>query len=183
MENFDIAKIWSQCSPDLNRFISIRISDKSAAEDVLQDVFVKVHSQIDTLKNTRKLQGWIYRITRNTIIDYYRSKKPTVELSEDLEIPDSAAESGIIDELIPCVQRMVGRLPEKYRHAVILTEYQGLTQKEMGEKLGLSLSGAKSRAQRAREKLKDLLTDCCRFELDCRGTIIGYERKDETVNG
>jgi RNA polymerase sigma-70 factor (ECF subfamily) len=75
---------------------------------------------------------------------------------------------------------MVERLPGKYRQAVILTTYQGLTQKEMGKKLGLSLSGAKSRAQRAREKLKDMLMECCDFELDRFGKIIDYEPKDRS---
>ena len=81
-------------------------------------------------------------------------------------------------DVLPCIEAMVHRLPEKYRQAVILTTYEGFTQKEMGEKLGLSLSGAKSRSQRAREKLKDMLMECCHFELDRFGKIIDYEPKD-----
>jgi len=70
---------------------------------------------------------------------------------------------------------MVKSLPEQDRQALVLTEYQGLTQKEYGERLGLSFSGAKSRVQRAREKLKQMLLECCHFELDRRNHIIDYQ--------
>jgi RNA polymerase sigma-70 factor, ECF subfamily len=77
--------------------------------------------------------------------------------------------------LLPCVRATVLALPEQDRQALILTEYQGLTQKELGERLGLSFSGAKSRVQRAREKLKQELLACCHFELDRRRHILDYQ--------
>jgi RNA polymerase sigma-70 factor, ECF subfamily len=77
--------------------------------------------------------------------------------------------------LIPSVKAMVDSLPDTYREALILTEYEGLTQRELAERLGLSLSGAKSRVQRAREKLKAMLLDCCHFEFDRLGKIIDYQ--------
>jgi len=70
---------------------------------------------------------------------------------------------------------MVDSLPADYRQALLLTEYQGLTQRELAQKLGLSVSGAKSRVQRAREKLKAMLLDCCHFEFDRRGKVIDYQ--------
>ena len=70
---------------------------------------------------------------------------------------------------------MVESLPADYREALILTEYEGLTQRALAERLGLSFSGAKSRVQRAREKLKAMLLDCCHFEFDRFGKIIDYQ--------
>jgi RNA polymerase sigma-70 factor (ECF subfamily) len=81
----------------------------------------------------------------------------------------------VIAELIPCIKEMLDSLPNDYRQALILTEYQGLTQKELGEKLGISLSGAKSRVQRAREKLKTMLLNCCHFQFDRLGRVIDYQ--------
>ncbi|HAH00091.1 MAG TPA: RNA polymerase subunit sigma-24, partial [Ktedonobacter sp.] len=69
-----------------------------------------------------------------------------------------------VKELIPCIKTMVDSLPNDYREALYLTEYEGLTQRELADRLGLSFSGAKSRVQRAREKLKVMLLDCCHFE-------------------
>ena len=69
---------------------------------------------------------------------------------------------------------MIEGLPVKHREALKLTEYEGMTQKELAAKLGISISGAKSRVQRARAMLKDALMQCCHFELDRYGTVIDY---------
>jgi RNA polymerase sigma-70 factor (ECF subfamily) len=74
---------------------------------------------------------------------------------------------------------MIYSLPERYREALILTEFDGLTQKELAERVGISLSGAKSRVQRGREMLKGMLHECCRFEFDRRGRVIECEPRAE----
>jgi DNA-directed RNA polymerase specialized sigma subunit, sigma24 homolog len=74
---------------------------------------------------------------------------------------------------------MIDRLPEKYRKAIVLTDIERLTQKEMAEKLGLSSSGAKSRVQRSRKKLKEMLLECCHFEFDRSGNITEYQLKEQ----
>src|SRR5947199_369669 len=86
-------------------------------------------------------------------------------------LPASKAPADLPD-LRPCVRQFVNQLQPAFREALLLTEWQGLTQDEMGKRLGLSPSGAKSRVQRARGQLKKLLIDCCRFELDRRGNIL-----------
>jgi len=96
---------------------------------------------------------------------------------EVLDLPEELPDDDVVSELLPCVRAMVRNLPELDRQALVLTEYQGLTQKEMAERLGSSFSGAKSRVQRAREKLKQQLLECCHFELDHRGHIIDYQAR------
>lgn len=173
----DTEKLWKEFSAHLRQFILKRTPDESTADDILQEVFVKIHSRIHTLKDIQRLRGWIYQIVRHAIIDFYRTKNVTAELPETTNCLEKSENNNEVD-VLPCIEAMVDRLPEKYRQAVILTIYQGLTQKEMGERLGLSLSGAKSRSQRAREKLKDMLMECCHFELDKFGKIIDYEPKE-----
>jgi RNA polymerase sigma-70 factor (ECF subfamily) len=75
-------------------------------------------------------------------------------------------------DLRTCIRRFLHELEPANREALLLTEWQGLTQGQMGKRLGLSSSGAKSRVQRAREQLKKLLLDCCEFALDRRGNIL-----------
>src|SRR5207249_8964443 len=135
------------------------------------------HQHMGTLKDVRKLEGWIHQITRNAIIDTYRGSRPetTLEAAEVLGLPEELPDDDVVSELLPCVRAMVRNLPELDRQALVLTEYQGLTQKELSERLGLSFSGAKSRVQRAREKLKQQLLECCHFELDRRGKVIDYQ--------
>jgi RNA polymerase sigma-70 factor, ECF subfamily len=169
--------VWEEFHASLQQFIRRRISDEATAEDVLQDVFLRIHQHIDTLKDVRRLEGWIYQITRNAIIDAYRSSRheTTLEAAEMLDLPEELPDVDVVSELLPCVRAMVRNLPDLDRQALVLTEYQGLTQKELAERLGLSFSGAKSRVQRAREKLKQQLLDCCHFELDRRGHILDYQ--------
>jgi len=170
-------QVWDAFHTPLSQFIHRRVSDETAAEDLLQDVFLKIHQHMDTLKDVKRLESWIYQLTRNAIIDYYRSTRPVVTLdaADVLDLPEELPADEIVSELLPCIRAMVQSLPTQDRQALILTSYQGLTQKELGERLGLSFSGAKSRVQRAREKLKQQLLECCHFELDRRGGIIDYQ--------
>ena len=167
--------LWETFHMGLRRFILQRIPDEQSADDVLQETFLKIHTRIASLRDEDKLQSWMYQIARNAIADYYRQQKATVELPEALPVPDEPVfEDEVIKDLIPSVKAMVESLPATYREALILTEYEGLTQRELAKRLGLSFSGAKSRVQRAREKLKTMLLDCCHFEFDRLGKIIDY---------
>lgn len=175
--NTDLETIWHEFDTKLRQFIFRRVSDADTTEDILQEVYIRIHAHIHTLRDDRKLQSWIYQIARHAIIDYYRSQKTAAELPEALALPEGPEENEVASELVPSVKAMINYLPEKYRQALILTEYQGVTQREMAEQLGISLSGAKSRVQRAREKLKEMLLDCCHFELDRLGNILSYQPK------
>ncbi len=169
--------VWEAFHTPLLHFIRTRVSDESTAEDILQEVFLKIHHQIETLKDVKKLESWVYQITRHAIIDYYRSQRSTTTLEEPevQELPEELPDDDIVSELFPSIRAMVNSLPELDRQALVLTEYQGLTQKELSVRLGLSFSGAKSRVQRAREKLKQMLLECCHFELDHRGHVMNYQ--------
>ena len=169
---------WEAFHVPLYQFIRRRVADETTAEDLLQEVFLKIHQQGGSLRDARRLESWIYQITRNIIIDSYRSRHHRLMPLDDAEVLDLSEElpdDDVVSELLPCVRAMVLSLPDQDRQALILTEYQGLTQKELGERLGLSFSGAKSRVQRAREKLKQELLACCHFELDRRGHILDYQ--------
>jgi len=145
-------QVWETFHTPLLQFIHKRVPDDATAEDLLQEVFLKIHQHVETLKDVKKLESWMYQITRNAIIDSYRSTRPTTSLDvpEVLRLPEALPDAAVVSELFPCVQAMVRSLPEPDRQALVLTEYQGLTQKELAGRLGLSFSGAKSRVQRAR---------------------------------
>jgi RNA polymerase sigma-70 factor (ECF subfamily) len=169
-------QLWETFSGPLQQFIRRRVSDPHSAEDILQDVFLKVHARIDTLHQQDRVAAWMYQIARNTIADYYRAQWPTSDIPATLAAPDNlAAGDDVVQELLPCVAAMVDALPGTYREALRLTEYTGLSQKELSERLGISLSGAKSRVQRARIKIKEQLLACCHFQFDHAGRIIDYQ--------
>ena len=168
-------QLWETFNLPLQQFIRRRVRDQHSTEDILQDVFLKIHLHIDTLHSQERLASWIYQIARNAIADYYRSQRPAADLPATLAVPDDQANDDLVRELLPCVAAMVDALPGAYRDALRLTEYQGLSQKALSEHLGISFSGAKSRVQRARAKLKQQLLDCCHFQFDYAGQIIDYQ--------
>ena len=169
----ELEKIWDEFGLKLKQFILKRVKDKSAAGDILQEVFLKIHTGLDGLKDESKLESWIFQVTRNAIADHFRRQRPQEELSEELT-EDLSDDKEIVEELAPCLKEMIDSLPDEYRQALILTEYEGLTQTQLAERLGISVSGAKSRVQRGRGKLKEMLLACCHFELDKRGKVIDY---------
>lgn len=171
-------QVWKRHREALHGFIVGRINDPSVAEDLLQEVFVRVHARIGTLKDEDSLKAWLYQIARNAIIDHYRSERRTSELTDLLSTSDDQAERSEQEALAECVLPFVEQLPEPYREAVMLSEIEGMSQVDLAKKPGLSPSGAKSRVQRGRAKIKEMLLDCCEFEFDSRGTVIGYERRE-----
>ncbi|HNO74379.1 MAG TPA: RNA polymerase sigma factor SigZ [Nitrosomonas mobilis] len=170
--------IWHEYQSRLKAFIRSKVAE-DAVDDLLQDVFMKIHLRIDSLKDDTKLEGWLYQITRNAITDYYRTKRISEELPEWLEQPQPEEEEIIRKELSACLQPLVRELPDKYRNAVQLSEIEDRTQKEVAEQEGISLSGAKSRVQRGRALLKTMLDDCCQFEVNQKNQIVSYERKEK----
>jgi RNA polymerase sigma-70 factor (ECF subfamily) len=172
-------QIWETFHGQIRQFILTYIHDEDLAEDILQDVFIKIYRHIDTLKDEKKLQTWLYQIVRHTIYDQYRCQKQVISLPTGFDLPEEPPEEDVEQALLSYVRLLVDRLPAPYREAITLTEYQGLTQKELAERLGISLPGAKSRVQRARKMLKSMLLDCCHFVLDRRGKIIEYHSRNE----
>jgi RNA polymerase sigma-70 factor, ECF subfamily len=168
-----VENIWETFASQLRNFIRSRVRDHALAEDVLQEVFIKIHRKLSTLRAGEKVEAWVWRITRNAISDHFRRAHPTESLRS--EVDDAPEEKVELPDLSPCVRQFVGELPEGYREALILTEWNGLTQEELAKQLGLSISGAKSRVQRARGQLKELLLHCCRFELDRRGNVLDMQ--------
>lgn len=172
--------VWEEFSVPLKRFIKKRIANEQDADDIFQEIFIKIHNNIGKLMNDNNIHAWIYRITRNAITDYYRRNHHNIEIIELLENLESSTDEELSanTEIASCLKVMVDSLPETYKQAIILTEFQNMTQRELSEKLGISISGAKSRVQRGRRMLKKMLLGCCQLEIDRRGNIIDYKHKN-----
>lgn len=170
--------IWRTFRGPLRTLIIRQTHRAQEAEDILQDVFLKIYSRMDSLRDEQKLRPWIYQIARHAIIDYYRKEKPVVALPAELPESNEPDETNLNKELAQCLRKMIRKLPEKYREAIQLTEFEGLSQKDLSERLGLSFSGAKSRVQRGRQMLKKFILDCCHLDLDRYGNILDFRAKN-----
>jgi RNA polymerase sigma-70 factor (ECF subfamily) len=179
------AAIWDHLHQGLRAFIVKRVTSEADADDLLQEVFLRVHRQVGQLKHPDRLLPWIFTIARHAIIDHYRSAERhperTIGLAGDLEekIGMSQSTDTMSDDarrdLAGCLRPMVEKLPVKYREAVTLIEFEGLTGREAASRLGLSIAGMKSRVQRGRHQLKQMLDQCCVIQLDSRRGIAEYE--------
>lgn len=167
---------WKEHKSRLRNYIAKRVQGRDAVDDILQDVFLKAYTSLHTVKSHGSLTAWLYRIAANAIADYYRAQKPSEEVSDDLPAP--VPESDPVAELATCLEPLIAGMPETYRLPLVLSEIDGLTQKEVAARLGLSLSGAKSRVQRGREKLRERLHDCCDIET-AQGGIVGFTIRDK----
>jgi RNA polymerase sigma-70 factor, ECF subfamily len=176
----DADTIWREFHEGLLRFIGRRVRSRETAEDILQDVMLRIHRNPDGVERADAVGAWVHAIARNAIADHYRSASVRRELAAGSEIAleatvePQAEAADVRGELAACVAPLLKRLPETYRDALTLTEIGGLTQAEAAERLGLSLSGMKSRVQRGRQQLRQVLVECCEVEFDARGDVGEY---------
>lgn len=162
---------WLEHKTGLRKYIIKRVQDPDAVDDILQDVYLKAFTKLHTLKFKASISSWLFCIAANAIADYYRSQKPWIDIHDEHMAYEPERNCAV--ELTPCVQPFIADFPEIYQSALVLSELDGLTHKEVASRLGISLSAAKSRIQRGREKLRLRFLDCCSIEAG-HGGIIDY---------
>lgn len=161
------ADLWRAWHAALRRYVARRVRAPADVDDLLQEIFLKIDAHLAGLREPGRVAAWLYRIADRAIADHYRAQRPTEALPEDLAAPPAAADATA--ELAACLAPMIQALPATYRQAVFLSEIEGLPQRAVAQRLGLSLSGAKSRVQRGRERLRALMLNCCHVEADAEG--------------
>lgn len=161
----------------LRAFIRQRVPDDATADDLTQDTLLKVYRSRASLRAEERLEAWLYRIARRTLVDYYRQRRPRVELPANLAADAADEIAAVREAMMRTTVRLVDELPEPYRMPVRLSELEGLPLAKIALRLGLSLTAVKSRVRRGRQRLKQQLQACCRFEFDRQGKVIGWERR------
>ncbi|MES2560836.1 MAG: RNA polymerase sigma factor SigZ [Bacteroidota bacterium] len=173
----EIASIWTDFHKELKAFIQRKTRNAADSDDILQDVFMKIIHNIDKVNQSENMRHYLYGIVRNAIHDYFRNRKPVLDpahIKEELTEEETQTLNVTVADC--CIKPFIEKLPEEYREALLITEFQSISQKELAERLNISYSGAKSRVQRGRQKLKDLILDCCAYQSDVYGNLT--EAKD-----
>ena len=169
-----IENIYKEYNKLLMSFIVKRVPNRFIAEDILQEIFLKVVNKYDQLKDQNKLKSWLFQITRNSIIDYYRSENQSVDTKAEFVDVNETNVNDVNVKLQESVLLMIQQLPLKYRQSLYLADYKGMTNKDIARKLKISDTCAKSRVQRARKLMKEIYLKCCHFEFDRNGKVIDY---------
>lgn len=165
--------IWREYAIEMKSYISRQIPDENTAEDILQNVFLKIHSDVNQIQRIGNLQAWLYRTTKNTMIDYFRSKKFNSELDEKYTEDEKTEDT--VEHIAKSIRFFIKKLDEPFRQVMILSELKQMSQKEIAKKLNSPYSTIKSRVQKGRELVKKMMLDCCHYEFDRRGNVIDYE--------
>jgi len=170
---------FEELAPKLRGFLARRVSNPSDAEDLAQEILLKLHQRAGEVSDTTRLHAWIWTVARNTVIDFYRRRRVATVDVEGLDFADSRDDRAAPDveaEVLGWLRPMIEQLPEPYRDAVRMSELEGVSQAEVAARLSIGLSGAKSRIQRGRARLREILTRCCEFDRGDDGRIAAYRR-------
>ena len=176
-------EIWREVLAQLRAFVRRRIADPERAEDLVGEILLRVHQNLASLDDRERLPNWVFRVARNAVIDEYRragrareqlagsAEAAWPEPSADADNPDD-----VLEELSRCLRPLLTGLAPEQRRAVEMIDLDGLTQASAARREGVSLSGMKSRVQRGRRRLAQLLGECCLLTLDARGVPMDYAR-------
>lgn len=163
-------EVWTKYAEDLRHFILSKVKDEAITKDILQDTFIKVHTKLHTLKDIDKLKPWVFTITRYTILDYFKTSKLSYT-TEVIEIESETQTNKHSEQ--DCLRGILKNLPKKYRDPLFLSDIKGLQQQEVAKQLKLPLPTVKSQIQRARKQIAQGFIDCCGFEMNEEGYLVG----------
>lgn len=163
-------RAWRQHKDELRSFLVHRSDSATEADDLLQDVFLRVVAQGADFCHVVNPRAWLFQVARNLLLDRFRLAKEKVELPDDLTA-EAPSEIDPVDLLSHCLPRVLSELSTEDREAIMLCDIQGVTQKVFAERRELSLPAAKSRVQRARLRLRARLADACQLKFDEDGKV------------
>ncbi len=171
-------RVHADYRPRIVRYLA-RLVGPTEAEDLAQLVFIKVSAGLSDFRGDASIRTWIYRIARNVALDWLRStsrvaarQKGMIEADSDQHLIEEEEPSPGPDEMLArrdmqqCLGRIVQDLPASYRDILTMRDVDGLSSADVAEELGLSLAAVKIRLHRARERLRETITERCAMSWD-----------------
>lgn len=170
---------WEQVRSRMLGYVERRVRDRGTAEDIVQDVFVRVAANPEAWRAVRDPAAYLLHLTKHAVADHYRRTRrevpaPHDALDQPAEPPEEASE---VQQIAACLTPLLNGLSARDQQALRLVDVEGASPAAAAKELGLSASGMKSRVQRARARLRDQLLACCAFELDSRGLPTAFEHQ------
>lgn len=170
----ETSNLWKTYHEDIRLFIKSKVKNDHTVDDLIQETFIKVHSNKNKLRDHSKIKPWLFTIARNTVYDYLKENKQTTGFLKE-QIYEETTDHSEKD----CLPELINRLPEKYRKPLLLSDVKGFKQKQIAKQLGIPLSTVKSQIQRARKMIIQGYMDCCDYKLDDKGKLVGETKEKE----
>jgi two-component system OmpR family response regulator len=167
-----IQQAWQAHEAELRGYLRRRMPDRTEADDLLQEVFLKALRQGRAFCELEQVRAWLFQVARNSLADRLRLRREEVDLPEDL--PAETHERPAVETLDQCLPRVLSELAAEDREALVLCDLEGLPQAEYARRKGIALPAAKSRVQRARKRLRARMTEACRVALNEGGQVESF---------
>lgn len=169
-------EVWNEFSADLRRYIFKLVHDEDDTNDILQEVFIKIHLNIHFLQKNESMKSWLFTITHNTVMSFFNKNS---KVKKDYNFIEEAISETETHSPQNCLIPLINHLPEKYREPMLQSEIYGKKQAEVAQMLAISLTAAKSRIQRGRKLLQQGFIDCCHYKLNEKGLLVGEHKSKE----
>jgi len=182
----EFEELWSEHRAGIEAIVRAKISNPVDAEDTLQEILLKISKGINSLRSSELMKAWIYRISRNAIVDFYCKKATdkTAPMADPSDVPDFSNDGPDIHQaLTQCLAPFINALPADTREVLTAIELDGMGQKAFAESRGIKYSTFKSRVQRGRIQLRKVFEDCCEFSMDAGGRVMDFSPKAEACDG
>jgi len=175
----DFDFLWKQYEKELTAFVRARLFDKSLAADIMQEVAIKIYKNQNILDSIENSRAWLYRLTRNTLIDFYKKNDkaiPSALYILELMTHDTQDEDY---ELGICLANIMSSALNKSDNEILqLSIIEQYSLKEISSKINLTVEGTKTKLKRAKKKLSSAFFDCCSLDKDVQGNIMDYKSND-----
>lgn len=194
--NFEFQSVFDEFQKPVYTYVLRMVKDNSLAEELTQDIFVKVYNSLSDFRGDSKISTWVYRIATNACLDYFRSRprkddeKTDLLSTEDLlksthpqdeqKLP-TAEEELIEAEMSSCIRGYIDSLPEEHRAVILLHDLQGFTNPEIAKITGTTVENVKIRLHRARRKMKEVFSSRCSFYRDERNVLRCVQKEEDDV--
>ena len=168
-----VAAAWQAHEGELRGYLRHRLADTDAADDVLQDVFVKALRQGQGFCTLDSPRAWLFQVARNALVDRLRTSHPHDPLTDELSdtIAVDAQPVAPIDALADCLSRTLGELSAEDAAILRACDLEGRTQRAFAQAQGLSLPAVKSRLLRARQRLRGRISQACQVRFEADGSV------------
>lgn len=180
----ELTNIQNQFGKHLFNFIQSKVKSPDDAYDIYQEVLIKILTKAHQIKSTESLKSWLFMVARNQITDFYRVRKQDLDIEQIISQPAyEEEEHSAYVHLESCLTGLVDQLPGDYKELLIASEINGKSQKELSESLNLNYVTVRSKVQRGRARIKNMILDSCSLEKDRAGRVLNCEpREDKKID-
>ncbi|TQV87630.1 RNA polymerase sigma factor SigZ [Aliikangiella coralliicola] len=172
----ELTTIWNEYESAVRAFLHSKVSSPEDVEDLSQEILIKIQNNINNIRSESGIKPWLFQVTNNIIVDFYRKRARQKDLSVD-DLWYERDDPEFRQEMLSCIEPFINALPEDERELLRKVDIEGVSQKMIASEMGISYSTLKSRVQKSRVKLRELFEGCCHFTKNNRGDVIDCERK------